>query len=637
MENWLCFRGRHTIHLEPRAYAVVAQAEDDPERSNWQGKTAFVEAMRFALYGEHRHRLENGWITRGEKGGSVTLTFDTGFLVERKRQRGESTQLTAINAAGTMATGPMAQKLIDQVLGVGARDFMATAYFAQRDTARLVTVPAGKRMEVVGEWLRLAPVLAAEEHNAAKLRAAADAADRLRASIAAHKDAEVRELAGSTHEAITNEAHVLRNERSASRTEQESLELALRAVDAFDRVRDLRGEYERLVEEGKALAESIGSAFDPHEAELQRLEAEQAVRTANSRHAVVLALYEQRAELARGEFSGTCPVAGIACPAKDAINASTKANALLLEESQDFLCAAREDYGKKEEKYRAVAGEINRHAGLVGLRERATSLREQIKAAKGEWRDPCVSREELQRQWREERDRGDAKARELHVLLARVERAVAAAMQRDKLEVELEGVERSLGTLREAAQVLGRNGVRRRIAEPFLRQLEAGANEALAACGVQLSVKVLWEHEGEDRAKACALCGHPFPDTAKAKQCARCQAPRGKNIVNRLEFELSDQSTAAEDLAGITLQLAARSWLMQDRGSALELVVLDEPLAHCDRAHRRQLTRAFVAMLAGRFGARQAFVISHSPDTQGAFPGTLRIIGGPQGSHVEVR
>ncbi|MGA7123734.1 MAG: hypothetical protein WBY94_26755, partial [Polyangiaceae bacterium] len=66
-----------------------------------------------------------------------------------------------------------------------------------------------------------------------------------------------------------------------------------------------------------------------------------------------------------------------------------------------------------------------------------------------------------------------------------------------------------------------------------------------------------------------------------------------------------------------------------------DLVVLDEPLAHCDRAHRRSLSRAFATMLAGRFGARQAFVIMHSPEASG-FPATIRVTGREDGSSVEV-
>jgi hypothetical protein len=202
-------------------------------------------------------------------------------------------------------------------------------------------------------------------------------------------------------------------------------------------------------------------------------------------------------------------------------------------------------------------------------------------------------------------------------------------------EGELKDEEKKLATLREAAVVLGRNGVRKRIAAPFLEELEAGANDCLADCGVDLRVKVLWEHEGKDPAKACGGCGQPFPASAKVKECQRCGLARGRHLVDRLEFELSEQSQAADDLCGIALQLAASKWLREARGSNLEFCVLDEPMAHCDKHHRRALARAFATMLSGRFGFRQAFVITHTPEAQ-AFGKTILVTGGMDGSKVEV-
>ncbi len=49
LTNWYRFRSVR-LALGPRAYAVEAEADGDPERSNWIGKSALAEAIGFALY-----------------------------------------------------------------------------------------------------------------------------------------------------------------------------------------------------------------------------------------------------------------------------------------------------------------------------------------------------------------------------------------------------------------------------------------------------------------------------------------------------------------------------------------------------------------------------------------------------------
>lgn len=110
LSNWMRYRGRHVLTLEPKVYGVVARREGDPEQSNWQGKTSLVEAVRFALYGEHRFRREDGWITTGEDEGHVVAYFGD-FFVMRSKKRGKGTKLECGNVGQlrgphTMKEGP---------------------------------------------------------------------------------------------------------------------------------------------------------------------------------------------------------------------------------------------------------------------------------------------------------------------------------------------------------------------------------------------------------------------------------------------------------------------------------------------------------------------------------------------------
>jgi DNA repair exonuclease SbcCD ATPase subunit len=637
LQNWMRFRGEHVLHLEPKVYAISARRDGDVEMSNWQGKTSLVEAIRFALYGEHRFRTEDEWLTRGEDSGGVELQFDSNYWVDRSRKRGTRTALKEgfLGPAQPSAKGDFAQVAIVRVAGLDLRDFEATVYFGQRGAAQLVLTEASRRMEVVEGWLRLEPLMRAEAHNADKIRTVEAKLAAARAGTAFHVQVEARELDGQTLVGL---------EQVLSRASQEGFSLAadiaelegqLARTAEMAKAEERAAAYQRLVEEGKELAALVAQCDLP-ELEKSLADATRAKDALMERKAVLTDEVEKRRSVARGKFSGTCPVAGFACPATDKVNAMTEETTALHE-------AALHDHNTVYLRLRA-ASDVERelrekwdHARemrsrLEAMRERAKREKAEVPSAPSSLPSESALLPELLGARRQDLE---ASKEETAQIRGRIGRVREAMRQREVASKEVIQLQRQLTTLQEAAQILGRRGARRTIAEPFLEELETGANEALAECGVDLSVKVLWEHEGKDLARTCPTCGSSFPESARVKECERCGAARGRNVINRLEFEFSDRSAAAEDLAGVAIQLAASAWLRRARGSALSIAVLDEPMAHCDKANRRALTRAFTQMLAGRFQIAQAFVVTHTAESN-AFPGSIVVTGKGSYSTVEV-
>ncbi len=151
LTNWLRFEGEHEIELEQKVYAICAEHEDDPERSNWCGKTSLLEAIRFALYGTHRHSREDDWITNGEKFGKVTIELSNGIIVERSRKRGKSTQVIVIVDSGQPKPQVLVQKeaqqyINDLLVGMTEDDSVATWYFGQRELPRVILQTPAERM-----------------------------------------------------------------------------------------------------------------------------------------------------------------------------------------------------------------------------------------------------------------------------------------------------------------------------------------------------------------------------------------------------------------------------------------------------------------------------------------------------------
>lgn len=649
LHNWMRYRGRHVLELEPKVYGIVARREGDPDQSNWQGKTSLAEAIRFVLYGEHRFRREDGWITNGEDEGHVYAHFDNDFFAARSKRRGKGTKLecgslSSMRGPHTMKEGP-AQDEIVRRSGLTLRDFEATAYFGQRETARLVLADPAKRMEVVESWLQLAPLLRAEEANEGRLEALekkAETAHQQVMVLQARRDAELDAMripAEDRARATIPFVEILRDRLAREVEERTLIDQKLREAKAeqaklleVDRVRvrvtafrDLEGQLAGLARpDGDHVQERVRAA----------LQAAEAWTALSKQHALARKRVDELRPAARGEFDGRCPVAGIACPAKDQINAATAPNRRRYEE------AAREAkvaYDAEQEARRVLDEAVDARTEVLREVDDYDRVDQRVRADRAEvegLRAPVVDQAVIDSvpQW-------EQAAQESAAAQAIYRRAIASQEQVEQglasLQAVLDELEPRIVTLQAAAHILGRQGARRRIAQPFLEQLEQGANEALAECGADLRLRVLWDHEGKDLARACAACGYRFPESARVKECGRCGAGRGKNVVNRLEFEFSDRSVAAEDLAGVVVQLAAAAWLRHVRGTAFATAILDEPMAHCDRANRRAMTRSLTQMLCSRFGFEQALVITHTPDAA-SFPGTILVTGSGPHSKVEV-
>jgi hypothetical protein len=622
LRNWGPYRGEHVLKLQDKAYAIVARDEKDHDRSNGLGKSALIGAVRFALYGIRLDAMatEDDWITRGEPDGHVRLLLTDGTDIKRTRTRGKATRLSVKREGLVLATQDEGERLVEQVVGYSAKDFEHGPFMRPRDIAKLVLCQPAERMRVVEAWLELAPLRAAFAHNAARMAAVV-----------------VPPLPPQAPDAVPLELAVLQAQYAHKRAKAR-LFLAQEVEEKVRTHRDIqakRREREDVVQRGKLLvarlAEVGADAFVEQHA--------RAVSDANSTLAKASVIHQraqQVAPLARGQFDGKCPVAGIACPAKDAINASSEehraTHAALLQEyrvADRKVVAAR--VHQDELQSRGYARKANEEE-LRGLQARELRLRGEIEAAgvDPEPVDEAAVSRELQEAARAEAEATQAvRAAEQTLLYGRQQAEESARGQQ-----AIRAAEARLQPLREAALVLGPRGAQRRVAEPFLREIEQRANLALAQAGVDLQVKVQWEREGKDPSPTCAACGDPFPSSARVKECSRCGASRGRNIVNELDFAFSNQSEGLEDIWGFVMRLAACAYLRRRRGAAWSTVLCDEPFARLDKSMRRAMSRAVVTMLAD-FGLRQSIVVSHSPDTQ-AYPGVIVITRGVAGSRAEV-
>lgn len=670
LTNWFRFR-RASIALGARAYAVEAETVipmpgmsdyeaalflqsggewpkkiggvwhiADPSKSNWGGKTAFVETPPFVFYGWHRFQegerspgFEDAWITKGEIAGGVAFILSDRSRVERTRTRGESTQLSYTSPDGVRSYGTRAQEQIDALVGFSADDYFSTAHVRQKTCAQLVSARPAARMDLVAAWLDFAKLDEAGRLVAQRVTARTSDRDRLAAKVA---DLRVRLRDLGEEEHFGRHLRSLSGEAQFDAFEQEARARVGEAERRAREVREAHAEWSRW-RGGEAARERAARAAEELVAEERRLAEMPEVepvdpQPAYARRQLAIAKLEAAQRVARGEFDGRCPVrAGFTCPARGEINAG-------VDEAEEALRTARFEYeAAKSGAETASTASLRAKAGQTA-RDRQAERVEVLRGQAGQTftdrsvnAPPEVSSAAVEAAERGARA-GHAQLAALGLSLRAVSRLRAELAQ---AEADLAEVERRLTAARAARLVLGRGGAQRRVAEGACEAIARGANRRLAAIGVDLRVGLSWRREGAEPAPSCDACGQGYPKRAAPSSCTRCGAPRGRAVQDRLDVALSDRSGAAEDLAGLALQRSACAFLRRRRGAGWSTLVLDEPFGALDERHREAVARSLAAVRK-EDGVEQLLVVAHQPGVLETLPGRILIRSRGGENEVEV-
>jgi DNA repair exonuclease SbcCD ATPase subunit len=511
-------------------------------------------------------------------------------------------------------------------------DFLTVAYFQQRQMARLILCDPGPRMDLVAGWIRLGPLQDCEEQSSAALSELTRRRDEEDARLKAARQVSAGALAGFVDAADLRRA--VRESEVCVTTARASIAQLRAACEATTQRRAHEPHarrFEAVVEEGKRLASTEGWKNPPDPAEVDAAKS-QLQRTSSAKGVADRDL-GARVRLATGRFDGACPLVGEPCPSREFVTGGKARNEALRLAAEDGAQKATEKFGMAQKWHDNLQNRA-RQADLDA--RRLQELREEARRLKPAW--------EL---WRAANDDPEAADR-----LAIAEKALRDAEQLHfQRQAALQTIEQQEDWIRDAeekiaqldagakvasaaATVFGKMGAQRVIAEGVLGDIEGRASETFGRCGIELGVKMVWSREGDGMASACGACGQGLPASQKVRECPRCGAARGPKLVNKLDFEVSDRSGGAEDLAGGVLQLAASAWLREDRGSQWATAMIDEPFGQMDAANRRDFAGHLPTILR-ESGFSQAFVIAHHSGILDSLPGRIEIVS--DGKHSTAR
>lgn len=646
VKNLYCFRGTHTLQLGADVYAVLAQAADNPARSNWLGKSTLLMAFAFALTGWHTKRTDDEIVTNGETEASVELWLNDGSYLSRTKILGKSMQVRFTAKGKRGITQARAQEAIEKHIGFSKDDFFATCFFEQKQIGALVTAKAAERTSMVEGWLaeELEPIqrlhgAAVRRHNAASaallnieremqvLRTDWDALveeqvghslDK-RADLDGHLDAKLCK-AEATRTAKRQELKKTRDELVTAKAEARTWEAKVRQA----------AEYDALVKKGMqvraefdAIPANINAQANRHAEEINRLGAVKDDAVA----------YCQDLENGQLDFDGTCPVTCKDCPSREWVVAQGVTDEAL-EEAKKASTTAREAFETAFADARPTMQQDSQRTKLdkelVRLRAKAEELMD-VAAEVEEGQAPAGT-EELEERLTKLEGEMEVLAEQVCQLKIDIGWAANALARMEELDGDLVAAKAKAEVTAEAVAITGRTGAQQAIQELAMAKVERRANTLLANAGIPLQVNISWAQETKGLAKVCS-CGAAFPTSQRVKACPSCGAVRSPNTQRKLSIEPSNRSGAAEDLAGIALGIAASQWLRATRGSRWDTVFIDEPFGALDEHNRAALSSHIVSMLRTAFSS--AYVVAHERAILSAMPARITIIGSANGSQIQ--
>lgn len=631
IENWLPFADRTELELGTGPHAVVATYTDNPNRSNWAGKTAFLEAIEWCLFGVHRKRYEDDVIFKDADQVFVGLKIDTeeGSLhITRTRKRGKATKFEVLDTDGTKHEKKAADQRLIDLLGFDSADYRATVCFAQGDTEAIVDRTSGERRKIVGQWLELDAWFRIAARARTHAKTLADQHADVTASIKSYKDW----IAGSDVEELKS---VIEHTTKEIAKQRRAYETSNAALDEVAGLESARLDFERVAELRTDAAEVKKQiiAFEYDEAAHAKAAEEHAEHVAAVQ--AISREHRQAVDLTRGEFCGTCPVTDQQCPIADDIRANESAAAAKVRAVEKRMSAA---IPPRDAAQRAVFAFEKQARDLDRLRNSYNAIVSKIKllAVNADRWDPesAIDDDAIARH-REMRTQANEQLRnfqrEQDQCASELDKIEQYTEQLATLTKDAKVIENDLRIANIAAKSVGPSGIPARIAEIALAELEESANGLLAGTG--LSFAFAWDRETKDVAPSCYECGYVYRGK-RDKACPSCNAERTMKRADELEILVDDGSGTLEDvkaksggakvLIGSAIRLAAGAMLRTLRGSRCAWSQIDEPFGALDAENRKTLANTFAGMLDA-VGLEQTFVVSHDAALLDSLPNRIEI------------
>lgn len=649
---------------------ILAQSVTDPDRSNYLGKTALLEAIRYALTGLSRASSETKLIHYGQEMMYVVVTLldtDSGeeFVIKRGRTAKGEGLIEYSDSKKIGEKSAEAEKAIEDLLGLTPKEFDLTIFFKQAEINQFMNLDPASKKKMLMEWQnndhwakREAEVLKDIKEKKDEAKKIKVQLDNLNTDVGS-----LEEIQNQYSEAdinvsnLTNSISVLESEleelsRVPNISQVEYQKLMSEQANLKKKAAQVKASYEEVEKAQTELDELNKSAPAPlTDKELEILEGgnykvQQLRKELEDKKMTLEKLVKTN--------TGLCPIISETC---DRIKLTPEKKSQAEKEIKD-LRATLEDLSDKLAQIREKNNQIKAYfdkkqtlestvANKAVLAERMSNIKSTHAKNKEilDKFDPEVSEKitKLKEKLSYERNllskaqaRMGALSEKIRVVEENQEKANEYREQLHKLNEELDN-------LTYVAYMFGKNGIPSLEIENSFQNIENEMNASLALID---DIELIFRPDRELKAweENCLSCGFKFPKNYRKTTCAECDEPRRKKRKDELALSVLDKGNETDfDMCSggmktiISLMVRTALTMMRKRQnkSNLNVIFLDEIDSPLDRVNKDKLMSFITNVLHKRYGFKQVFWISHDKTISHNVPHTILVKGYEDYSKVE--
>lgn len=661
---------------------ITGQYGNDFSRSNRAGKSSFVDAQIWCLYGESRAKREIEIIHNEADFAQVSVelydpTTDTATWVTRSRDKDNKGSLEITGAEGEKKK--VGQEIVNKLVGMSYEEFAFTAFFKQNDIDQFMQADSQKKKEILMKWIQKVKWEDFQEKaNKFKIELMRDK-DRIETLIAALPDGDFDETV------LLQEAADLKKDNDELKIQVDGL--AKKRIDLNLKIKDLKSVDEKR-NRAAELASKIQQLKNRRPDSSQQRDAlakltdllgkyeivtpDKYKEIQDKRDKFVSAIANANAEIndferqirsAGKEMTGVCPILKQACsriePDPDHLNGLKSA-----------IAGTR----KKVERYQENQEKANKMIALYQKqnewRQQKEKVELQIKASQqleSQIADLSNQRAEVLKSIPQDAEEQISKANhKLAAIAGEQETLQTKIMQNDKrmgqiteiikqykeakerkqsLDHQLKNIEVQLADAQYVEYMFGKNGIPSMELENSYNEIEEDANTILKKLKAPFHMEFEATRELKDWEPNCLACGTPFEKGEKTHKCKACGTDREKKRRDELSLKVFEggverqfymDSGGGKVLLSVAMRLALTMLARRRKGASWGTIYLDEVFGSLDATNRRILSDLITSVLMKELGFEQVFVISHDQNIQTAFEDQIIVKRYPEKGYSEL-
>jgi DNA repair exonuclease SbcCD ATPase subunit len=639
-------------------FGILAQGKDDPDRSNFIGKTTTIEAIRYNLTGLSRASKETSLIhhnTDSMLTELVLLDLDSNAEYTIKRGRAISGEglLEYSDSKLIGEKSEQAKNYLEQLLGMTPDDFDLTIFFKQSEINQFMNLGPSDKKKMLMNWQNNEHWI---EKEKAVLRDLKDKKDELKM---------IRLMIDN----LNNDVGSLENLQQRYAKSSIDLKLLQKEVNQleveFDKIKSIqkitesealnaKRKYDNCVEEYKKITDHLNSLSNIED-KINEIEVVDSSELYEKQKAIIskLPMLEKSLDEKTKLFqklielnTGLCPILSESCDRIKLSDSDRLSKEKEIKDLKNSVLSFKQKYERisleiktnesNKDKRQLLQNKLNKKSELEQLQLSLKTQAQTFKEIYLKYDATAASKEkELASNLTTKKGELQSLSNQVAVLDEKIRVVEQNEKKADELRNKLQALSEQVDDLAYVAYMFGKNGIPSLEIENSFQEIEDEINYILSQL-VDISLEFKPDRELKAWEEYCLSCGFKYPKNYKKANCSECNEPRRRKRKDELALNVIENGNESDfDMCSgglkTLISLAVRTALTQLRKrqnkSNLNILFLDEIDSALDKTNKTHVVSLINNVLHKKLGFKQIFWISHDKNISHNVPYTLLVKG----------